>query len=69
MKDLHCRDLDVNCEFVARGDDPEEVVEEAERHVEGVHHIPRTLELDEKMRSLVHDRASEAHLESITRNS
>ncbi len=69
MKDLHCRDLDLNCEFVARGDDPEEVVEEVERHVERVHHVARTPELDERMRWLVHDRVSEAHQQSIARNS
>ncbi len=69
MKDLHCRDLDVNCEFVAKGYEADEVLEQVERHVEDVHRMSLTPELEERLRWLIHDRTSPAHRESIDRNS
>ena len=50
MKDFHCRDVGMNCEFVARGDATEEVLAQTERHAEQVHHMKVTPELEEKMR-------------------
>ncbi len=69
MKDFHCRDVDLNCEFVATGEEAEDVLEETERHAEEVHHMAITPELEEKMKSLIHDQSSPWHRESIQRNS
>ncbi len=69
MKDFHCRDLDLNCEFVAKGDEDEEVLEQTERHVEGVHRMAVSAELAERLRWMIHDRTSPEHLDSIQRNS
>ncbi len=69
MRDFHCRDIDVNCEFVAKGDGPEEVLEQTERHVKDVHRMALTGELAERLRWLIHDRTSSAHRDSIQKNS
>ena len=69
MKDFHCRDVGMNCEFVARGDATEEVLAQTERHAEQVHHMKVMPELEEKMRWLIHDDSSDAHRESVKRNS
>jgi predicted small metal-binding protein len=69
MRDLHCRDVDLNCEFIAKGDTTEEVLEQAERHMGGVHHMAVTPELKERLRWLTHDQASTMHRDSVLRNS
>ncbi len=69
MRDFHCRDLDLNCEFVAKGDTTDEVLEQAELHMEDAHHMAVTPELAESVKWLIHDRTSPMHLDSIQRNS
>jgi predicted small metal-binding protein len=69
MKDFHCRDMDLNCEFVAKGETGREVIEQTERHLEEAHHRPVTPELEQRLNWLIHDQTSSAHRESVARNS
>ncbi len=69
MRDFHCRDLDVNCDFVARGDATEEVLEQTEQHVKDVHKMALTSGMVEKLKWLIHDRTSSTHLDSVQRSS
>jgi predicted small metal-binding protein len=69
MKDFHCRDVDQNCEFVAKGETTEQVLEQTERHVGQAHRMAVTPELEAKLTWLIHDRASATHRDSIRKNS
>ncbi len=69
MRDFHCRDVDLNCEFVAKGDTTDEVLDETERHLEEAHHVAVTPELEERVKWLTHDRVSPMHRDSIQKNS
>ncbi len=69
MRDFHCRDVDLNCEFVARGDETEEVLEQTERHMEKAHRMAVTPELEERLKWLIHDQTSPTHRDSIQKNS
>jgi predicted small metal-binding protein len=69
MKDFHCRDLDLNCEFVAKGEEASEVLRSTERHVEDVHRMAVTTELEERLKWLIHDQASPSHRASIQKSS
>ncbi len=69
MKDFHCRDIGMNCEFVAKGNSPEEILTISERHAEQVHSLKVTPELEEKLKWLIHDETSPMHRESVARNS
>jgi predicted small metal-binding protein len=69
MKDFHCRDFDLNCEFVAKGDEDEEVLDRTERHLEEAHGMAVTPELEARVRWLIHDQASTTHRESVQKNS
>jgi predicted small metal-binding protein len=69
MKDFHCRDLDLNCEFVAKGDGTEEVLERTERHLKEAHRLAVTPQLEERLKWLIHDQASPMHRDSIQKNS
>lgn len=67
MKDMHCRDAGMNCDFVARGNDEKEILEQAGRHAQQAHGMTVTPELAEKVKGLIHDESSEAHQKSMTR--
>ncbi len=69
MKDFHCRDVGMNCEFVARGDDADDVYRQSQRHAEQVHQMKVTPELEEKIKGLIHDQSGDAHRGSVARNS
>lgn len=69
MKDFHCRDVGLNCEFVARGEDTDEVLRQTERHAEQVHQMKVTPELEEKIKGLIHDQSGDAHRASVAHNS
>jgi predicted small metal-binding protein len=69
MRDFHCRDLDLNCEFVAKGEEPDEVLEETERHVRDVHRMAVTEELETRLRWLIHDEASPSHRDAVQKSS
>jgi predicted small metal-binding protein len=61
MKDLHCRDAGLSCDFVARGTDDRQVLEQATRHAQQAHGQARTREMEERVLGLIHDEDSDAH--------
>ncbi len=69
MRDFHCRDVDLNCEFVAKGDETKEVLELTERHMKEAHRMPVTPALEERLKWLIHDQASPMHRDSIQKSS
>ncbi len=69
MKDFHCRDVGLNCDFVAKGETPDDVYRKTQRHVEREHKMHLTPELTEKVRWLIHDETSPTHRDSVQRNS
>jgi predicted small metal-binding protein len=64
---MHCRDVGMNCDFVARGKDEKEILEQAGRHAQQAHGMTVTPELAEKVKGVIHDESSEAHQKSMTR--
>jgi len=65
MKDFHCRDAGMSCDFVARGNTEEEVLARAGAHAQSVHKMTVTPELTDRVKRLIHDESSEAHKKSI----
>jgi predicted small metal-binding protein len=65
MKDLHCRDAGMNCDFVARGSSEKEILDQAGTHAQQAHEMKVTPELAEKMRGLIHEEDSDAHRQSM----
>ena len=58
-KVLHCNDVVPNCEYVARGDSEQEVLQQAAEHARTAHHIADvTPELADKVRSAIRDEAA-----------
>ncbi len=66
MKDLHCRDAGMNCDWVARGNSEKEILDQAGRHAQQAHNMNVTPELEQKMRGLIHDESSDAHRRSLS---
>lgn len=53
-KELHCSDLGMSCDFKARGNSEDEVLQQAAAHARSVHQINEmTPELKEKVRSAI----------------
>jgi len=46
MKDFHCRDAGMKCDFVARGESKEEILRQAGEHAQRAHHMAVTPELE-----------------------
>jgi predicted small metal-binding protein len=65
MKDFHCRDAGLNCDFVARGQNEKEILDQAGRHAEQAHHMKVTPEMADQVRKLIHDEDSDAHRHSM----
>ncbi len=65
MRDFHCRDAGLDCDYVARGNDDREVLDQARRHAEEVHHLRPTEEVIEQMERLIHEEDSDAHRHSM----
>ena len=63
MKDFHCRDVGGSCDFVARGQNNDEILKQAE----SAHQMKVTPDLTKKVEGLIHDENSEAHRQSTTR--
>jgi predicted small metal-binding protein len=58
-KVLHCADVTGNCEFVARGNSEQEIMQQAAAHAQSAHNIQEvTPELAEKVRSAIRDEAA-----------
>ncbi|HET6439573.1 MAG TPA: DUF1059 domain-containing protein [Anaeromyxobacter sp.] len=66
MKDFHCRDAGMSCDFVARGNSEKEILDQAGAHAQKAHNMNVTPELAEKVRNLIHDESSEAHKRSMS---
>jgi predicted small metal-binding protein len=69
MKDFHCRDAGMNCNFVAQGNTEKEVLDKAGSHAQQVHKLTVTPELVEKVKGLIHEDSSEAHRRSMAARS
>ncbi|HEU4700268.1 MAG TPA: DUF1059 domain-containing protein [Gemmatimonadales bacterium] len=56
MKEMRCRDVGMDCDFVARGKDENDVMHQAAEHARtrhNLHHIPP--ELASRVRSAIHE--------------
>jgi predicted small metal-binding protein len=67
MKDMHCRDAGMNCDFVARGNTEKEIVDQLHQHAQQAHNMKMTPDLEQKARGLIHDETSEAHRRSMSK--
>jgi len=65
VKDFHCRDAGLDCNWSARGETPDEIARAAREHAERVHHLKVTGELATKITALIHDESSDAHRRSL----
>ncbi len=65
MKDMHCRDSGMQCDFVARGNTDQEILDQAGRHAKDVHGMTLSPDLETTVRGLIHDESSEAHRRSL----
>jgi predicted small metal-binding protein len=66
MRDFHCRDAGMKCDYVARGNTDDEVLKQAGKHAQSVHGMSVTPELEQTVRGLIHDESSEAHRRSAS---
>ena len=66
MKDFHCRDAGMNCDFVARGNSNKEILDQASQHASKTHNMTLTPELAKKVEGLIHEESSEAHRRSMS---
>ena len=66
MKDMHCRDAGIDCDFIAKGNTTKEILDQVGPHAQKAHGMTVTPELAKKVESLIHDENSEAHRRSMT---
>ncbi len=64
MRDFHCKDAGMACDFVARGHSDQEILDQASRHAHDVHHLTMDDELERRVRQLIHDEDSDFHRQS-----
>lgn len=58
-KVLHCNDVVGNCDFVARGDSEQDILQQAAEHARTAHQVSEvTPELADKVRSAIRDEAA-----------
>ncbi len=69
MKDFHCRDAGMNCEFVARGNSNKEILDQAAQHARQAHNMTITPDLAKTVEGLIHDESSEEHRRSMAGHS
>jgi len=60
MKDFHCRDAGLDCDFVAKGKDNHEIMGQVATHATKVHQMQVTPELAKKVEGLIHDESTHA---------
>ena len=65
MKDFHCADAGLDCDFVARGNSNEEILKQVGKHAEADHKLKVTPDLAKKVEGLIHDDTSDAHKQSV----
>ncbi len=68
MKDFHCRDAGMSCDYVARGNSNEEILDRASHHARRAHNMNVTPDLAKKVEGLIHDESSDAHRQSMSRH-
>jgi predicted small metal-binding protein len=68
VKDFHCRDAGMNCDFVAKGMTNDEVLRKAGEHATKVHQLNVSGELATKVTSLIHDESSPEHTRSMQKH-
>ena len=64
MKDFHCRDAGLDCDFVAKGASNEDILKQIAPHAEKSHNMKVTPELKQKVEGLIHEETSDAHTKS-----
>jgi len=67
MRDFHCVDAGMKCDFVAKGSTDDEVLRQAGSHAQQAHGMKVTPELEKTVRGLIHDESSEAHRRSMSK--
>ena len=67
MRDFHCADAGMKCDFVAKGNTDDEVLRQAGSHAQQAHGMKVTPELEKTVRGLIHDESSEAHRRSMSK--
>ena len=67
MRDFHCSDAGLKCDFVAKGGSDDEILKQAGAHAQKVHGLQVTPDLEKKVRGLIHDESSDAHRTSTSR--
>ncbi len=67
MKDFHCRDAGLNCDWVGRGQTDEDVMKQAGMHAQQAHGMKVTPDVEKRVRGLIHDESSEDHRRSMAR--
>jgi predicted small metal-binding protein len=67
MKDFHCRDAGLKCDYVARGTTEDEILKQAGTHAQQAHGMNPTPDLEKRVRGLIHDESSDDHRRSMTR--
>lgn len=55
MKEFKCKDAGFSCDYRARGESTQEVMQKAKEHGKAQHHLQDKDLQDEKLRPLVHD--------------
>jgi predicted small metal-binding protein len=66
MRDFHCSDAGLKCDWVAKGNSDDEILRQAGAHAQSVHGMQVTPDLEKKVRGLIHDESSDAHRTSTS---
>lgn len=59
MKEFHCSDMGLQCEWVAHGETESEIVEKALQHGKGAHDIEPTPDIAEAVRQKIRSESQE----------
>ncbi len=68
MRDFHCSDAGMKCDWVAKGNTDDEIVKQAGAHAQKAHGMKVTPDLEKTMRGLIHDESSDAHRTSMSKS-
>jgi predicted small metal-binding protein len=66
MRDFHCSDAGMKCDFVAKGNSDDEILRQAGAHAQKVHGMQVTPDLEQRVRGLIHEESSDAHRTSLS---
>jgi predicted small metal-binding protein len=65
MRDFHCRDAGMRCDFVARGNTDREILDQAGKHARDAHGMNMDPDLEKRVRGLIHEEDSDQHRSSM----